>query len=27
VGGAVGAAAGGLTTKRTIYLGRPIWRQ
>jgi hypothetical protein len=26
-GGAVGAAAGGLTTKRTIYLGRPIWRQ
>ena len=27
VGGVVGAVAGGLIKKRTIYLGKPIWRE
>jgi hypothetical protein len=26
IGGAVGAAAGGLTNKSDINLGKPIWK-
>jgi hypothetical protein len=26
IGGAVGAAAGGLTSKKDINLGKPIWK-
>ena len=27
VGGAVGAAAGGLTDERDVNLGKPVWRK